>query len=237
MESVYTKGNTSSSFQCKGIFRAAREDENLYSFTFEKKGQVLINGQAPQQIMDRIMLKMGKSLYPVQLIVSDNGELLSVENFAIISERWNREAQAQLSEQQNSPVVARYIANSRKNIENAEALKQSLMRDSLIKLLFCGLFSDRQDYCFVFENFPEREQKQSFICNKRVINDCDIILDSARSADGQALCTIRYLLGERQEINRISACISDAEKQCGKTIEIEFTNKVQSSKSWILFNE
>jgi hypothetical protein len=236
MESVYTKGKAISSFRCKGTFRAVRKDENQYSFTVEKKEQVLINGQIPHQIMDRIMLKMGESLYPVQLLVSNNGELLAVENFAAVSERWNSEAQAQLFQQKNSPVTARYIANSRKNIENEEALRQSLMRGSLIKLLFCGLFSDRQDYCFVFENFPEREQKQTFTCNKRTISDCDIILDSAHYGE-QTLCSIRYLLGEQQEINKISACISDVEKQCGKTIEIEFTNKMQNSKSWILFNE
>jgi hypothetical protein len=237
MESVYTKKKIISSFRCKGKFWASRKAPNMYSFTVEKKEQVLINGQIPQQIMDRIMLQMGESLYPVQLSVSNDGELMSVENFEIVSQRWNMEAHAQLLKHNNSPTLLRYINNSRKNIESEEALRQSLMRDSFIKLFFCGLFSSKRDYDFVFENFPEKEQRQAFVCNKKTANDCDIILTNANSADGQNVCTIHYLLGKQHEVDKISACISNVEKQCGKTIEIEFTNRTGNSKSWILFDE
>lgn len=237
LESIYTKEENISSFQCQGTFQAVRKENSQYTFTFDNKEQILINKHYPQQIMDKIMLQMGASLYPLQLLVSSDGELLSVENFMDISERWNKEAQILLSKQ-DSPLLSRYIDNSKKNIENREALKQSLMHDNLIKLLFCGLFSLKQNFYLTFENFPERGQTQVIVCSKKMANDREMILDNTSSSnERKTICIIRYLLGAQQEIERISANIVDVVTRCSKKIEIVLSNKTENTKSWILFEE
>jgi|GEM_PF-4046513 len=210
-----------SSFQCSGEFSSVLKDSE-YIFTFFGKQNIRINDEVPSKLMDRIMLAMGQSIYPLELSVSGSGELLSVINYNNVSRQWNEEADRQI-EAYRSPILLRYLDASRKNIHTVESLSFALSRDSLYKFLLLGIFGLQKQIDLKIEHFPKRENALTFVCEKRK-QDKLIFLEGY--TDGYK-CSVEYQLGTLNEINSVKAIIRDVENEgCYKKIDIECVNKL-----------
>lgn len=85
---------------------------------------------------DNIMLKLGKSLHPIQLQVLKTGRIKRVKYFEEIQERWDKECKDILATHKNAYWVERYINMTSQNVRSEEAFLRTLCQNSFTQLFF-----------------------------------------------------------------------------------------------------
>lgn len=94
-----------------------------------------INGSKPADF-DNIMLRLGKSLYPIQLQVLKTGRIKRVKYFEEIQKRWSKECKNILLTHKNAYWVERYIHMTSKNVRSEEMFLKTLCQNSFMQLFF-----------------------------------------------------------------------------------------------------
>lgn len=94
-----------------------------------------INGNALTDFND-VMLKLGQSLYPIELNVLKTGKIKRVKNFEEIQGQWSKECKNILATHKNAHWVERYINMTSKNIRSEESFLRMLRQNSFTQLFF-----------------------------------------------------------------------------------------------------
>lgn len=126
--------SASNSFECYMEVSIIRTLAGNYDFIFKKRSKVLINECAVENSADLMMLKLGDTIFPLNLRKSSENSKLSVEGQNQIIERWDMCSQNYLSENDTSTVV-QYIKMSRNNITDKACLLKSILSNSAIQII------------------------------------------------------------------------------------------------------
>jgi len=109
---------TEQRYDSKIVVKAQRKKEK-YLFTLEERFGIQLNNEAPQKVMDRLMTQLGNSLYPIELYVSDRGELLAVPNFEQIKNVWLKTAK-ELLRQNKTLEFKNYLEAAQMNLSDEQ---------------------------------------------------------------------------------------------------------------------
>lgn len=101
---------------------------------------------------DAVMLRLGKSVYPVEIQMNHTGEFTDVLNYPEMKSRWESESVKILEELEGAFWVKRYIDLSAVNLKEKHSVLKSLQRDSFFQFYF----HDRavETWEIVLYNFP-----------------------------------------------------------------------------------
>ncbi len=139
----------------------SEKESGRYIFRLEGQRNILLNREPPQEVMDKLMIELGNAVYPLSLVVSQEGEILTVKNFLSVKEQWERKTEAILKEQYTQP-LEQYIRIASRNLKQETALRKSLVKKTFIRLFFLPFNTEM--FTLKFENFPLRGDLVVFRC-------------------------------------------------------------------------
>ncbi|GHT24849.1 hypothetical protein AGMMS4957_18590 [Bacteroidia bacterium] len=129
--------------------------ENSFLFVMEGKTDIRLDGEVPQKPIDTYREQLGTCLYPMNLCVSPDGEIINVLNFNEIRERWKQTSMKLLHTYYSAPLES-YIDAARKNFQTEKDFVEALQRDTFIRLYFQPQQASEVSgltYCY----FPEQD--------------------------------------------------------------------------------
>lgn len=114
-------------------------------FLFEiNKGQVYINNQAPEKMIDKLAEQCGKVLYPLQIRVNSAGQFSGIVNQAQIAAAWEGVKPA-LQQYYTGEITEQIIAYMDLAVSSEPHIYRSLCRDWFMALYFADLYQPGSD--------------------------------------------------------------------------------------------
>jgi len=132
-----------------------KEEQNL-SFEFKIKSKIVtkntsilnidrinlkINDEKPNHSTDELAYKCGKVIYPIEVLVTNNFELLKVLNHEAILTKWIKTKKEILKEDTNKSIIW-YIEQMEKSIIEKELIIKTLKKDYFLAALFAPIYTD-----------------------------------------------------------------------------------------------
>lgn len=215
-----------------------KQEESLYLFRLDGCEQPLLNGKAPTEIMDTLMVELGHAIYPVTLSVNAGGEILDVRNFQDITKHWKEKAD-ELLEKYPTHHFRRYLEISSRNLKDEETFLQTLQKNTFVHLFFIPF--NATDLMVNFNDFPEKNGITSFFCEKKTAKSelheyvAKLVYPSGSNGEGNIVCCYSPL-GDLLELDAVFE-MADAEyNRSVKKIKIKTNEKERSvsskRKSW-----
>jgi hypothetical protein len=215
------------------VLNAKRNKGNCL-FVLEQRTDTKLNGVAPQQVMDNLMLELGNALYPIELNTDLKGEIRSIGNFSEIRERWIKKSR-DLYKRNKTQAFRNYLEMSQNNLTHESRFKEVLLRDSFIQLFFLNYGNNTLRFDFV--NFPVRSRKLSLHALKEP--DYYSLHPAFREKD---MKTVRGKLGYRTaktgELLKMDMNLlleNDKEECYRKSVSIRSDEKKHTVKTGIFF--
>lgn len=114
-------------------------------FLFEiNKGQVYINNQAPEKMIDKLAEQCGKVLYPLQIRVNSAGQFSGIVNQAQIAAAWEGIKPA-LQQYYTGEITAQIMSYMDLAVSSEPHIYRSLCRDWFMALYFADLYQPGSD--------------------------------------------------------------------------------------------
>jgi len=215
-----------------------KQEESRYLFRLEEREQPLLNGEAPVEIMDTLMIEFGNAIYPVTLSVNANGEILDVRNFPDITKR-RKEKADELLEKYPTHHFRRYLEISSRNLKDEETFLQAMQKNTFVYFFFVPF--NTTDLMVNFNDFPEKNGISTFFCEKKETQS-DLHEYVARmvypsESNGEGSIVYRYSpLGDLLELNAVFEIMDAEYNRSIKKIKIKSNQKERSvshkRKSW-----
>lgn len=162
---VETEENYCSVYSCAYHLDASYESESdRYIFKISRSG-MQIDGKPVGKLMDKIMLEIGNSIYPLALSVSPQMKIEDVMNYAEVKQRWTECTKEQL-ENHPSAEMERYVDRSRRNMSDINSFIDSLRADTFFNVYFRNIYvpTPRGEANLIqWSNFPRREMNQTYL--------------------------------------------------------------------------
>ncbi|MBS0026513.1 hypothetical protein ACTJJ0_02835 [Chitinophaga sp. 22321] len=118
---------------------------NGSQFLFEiNKGQVYIDNEAPEKMIDKLAETCGKVLYPLQVAVNEDGQFTAVANQPQIAAAWEA-AKPGVLQYYTGVVTADIVAYMDLAVSSAAHIYQSLCRDWFMALYFSNIYQPGSD--------------------------------------------------------------------------------------------
>lgn len=116
----------------------AKNENGYYFFEVDRIGSIYINDTAASTMVEEIAEKASAALYPLLVVVDENGKWVYINNFNQILERWN-EAKQQIQKYYEGDEVEKYLSIYDKNLEDSDTLYLSLSKDWFLNAFFNGI--------------------------------------------------------------------------------------------------
>ena len=129
-------GTTNMSFEVSLQCKQEKSGHFLYEFI---KKEVYINYEETDLMADQLAEKTAHVLYPLQIIINPNGQLISIHNFATIKKRWI-DTKNELKEYYVGEWSDKYLELTEKTLENEDTLFNAISNDWFLKSYFNGLY-------------------------------------------------------------------------------------------------
>ncbi|MGF6850959.1 hypothetical protein QFZ51_006194 [Chitinophaga sp. W3I9] len=114
-------------------------------FLFEiNKGQVYINDQAPEKMIDKLAEQCGKVLYPLQIKVNEAGQFTGIANQLQIAAAWAA-AKPGIQQYYTGDITDEIIAYMDLAVSSEAHIYRSLCRDWFMALYFADLYQPGSD--------------------------------------------------------------------------------------------
>jgi hypothetical protein len=211
LESEYLIGNEvnyCSAFNSKLRINALYEKgKDRYRF-FVDRSDVFLNGKPVRKRMDKIIYEIGKSLYPLYLVVSPFLRIMDVSNFEEVKIRRQNCADKLLNENPSDDLV-RYIRLSGKNLSDNKSFINSLYQDVFFNLYFRNIFTqtaDNEVRLMQWQNFPKSGMNNSYLYTVKSMEDKKVHLAGEVmkvDPDSNGAFSMEYKLGNEGEIRSI----------------------------------
>ncbi|MBL4746759.1 MAG: hypothetical protein JKY08_10370 [Flavobacteriaceae bacterium] len=114
-----------------------KENEN-YSYRLTRK-RFFKNGEQLHSFMDTLAEKSVDCLYPLDLKVAQNGEVIDVENQSDIEKRW-KESRKKIAKTYHGEIVESYFNTMDTAVSTKENLYKCLANDMIYSLLFSNIY-------------------------------------------------------------------------------------------------
>jgi hypothetical protein len=116
----------------------AKNENGFYFFEVDRIGSVYINDTAASTMVEEISEKASAALYPLLVVVDENGKWVYINNFSQIQERWHK-AKQQIQKYYEGDEVEKYLSIYDKNLEDSDTLYLSLSKDWFLNAFFNGI--------------------------------------------------------------------------------------------------
>jgi len=135
-------------------------EPNVYLFDIVDRKDIQINGKAPEERMDQMMIELGDALYSFSLRINPDGELLKVYSFGEIQDRWFKKAKELLNKNETAP-FKKYLQISQRNMKTEETFRETLLKNSFFKFYF--LPDNAESFLHEVHHFPQRSDTTLFL--------------------------------------------------------------------------
>jgi hypothetical protein len=115
-----------------------RSKNNFYFFEVDRIGSVYINDTPADTMAQEIAEKTAAALYPLEVIVDENGKWVDINNFNEILERW-QVTKKQIQKYYKGEQVEKYFSIYDRNLEDGDTLYLSLSKDWFLNTFFNGI--------------------------------------------------------------------------------------------------
>jgi len=149
--------------------------QNCYSFKMLGRTDIKFNGEASEDVMDKLLTELGDALYPCYLQVNPYGEILQVKYFDEIKERWKKKA-AELSKAHHTAPFEKYLQIARKNLKKEEIFRETLLKKTFNRCYFLPENADR--FLLEVHHFPQRSDNTLFSFKLKSSNIADTMSQS-----------------------------------------------------------
>ncbi|KAF2333766.1 LysM peptidoglycan-binding domain-containing protein [Flavobacterium daemonense] len=158
----------------------ATDNNNYHFFEIRKSINLFIDDKAPDRLMDDIGVKLVQVLYPLNIVVDNEGKWIDIHNYEEIVSRWKNKKE-KIVEYYNGGITPKYIEHCELSLASSEQLLKSLYSDHFLRSFFNGMYIKHTDD-FVCESeisFPlERNKESKFQIQQKVdpyLNDSNLI--------------------------------------------------------------
>ncbi|WP_268223559.1 hypothetical protein [Sinomicrobium oceani] len=127
-----------------------RQDEKGYVFEIDRLSKTYVNGEEASEIADELAEKVSGAVYPLEVVVDEDGNWMDITNHPVIRRRWEQVKKG-IFEEYDGAWVKQYVAESEVSLEDKELLKMSLSGDWFLVAYFGQIYVDYTPR-FVFEN-------------------------------------------------------------------------------------
>ena len=138
---VYTIENGNETHEIKQQLKVrwkAKNENGYYFFEVTRIGKVYINDTAASTMAEEIAEKASAALYPLLVVVDQNGKWVYINNFNQIEERWH-ETKKQIQKYYKGDHVEKYLSIYDRNLEDSDTLYLSLSKDWFLNAFFNGI--------------------------------------------------------------------------------------------------
>jgi hypothetical protein len=117
-------------------------DKNGYSlFEIDRLSKIYINEIEADSVADELAEKTSSVLYPLQVVVDQEGEWIDVHNYEEISERWETKRN-EILEDYPGEQTTKYLDLFERNLESSQSLSLVLANDWFIRSFFNGIHTE-----------------------------------------------------------------------------------------------
>ncbi|MDN3675010.1 hypothetical protein QWY99_18405 [Flavobacterium branchiarum] len=114
-------------------------DTNGYSlFEIDRVSKVFLNNTATDTITDVLAEEVASVLYPLRIVVNQEGEWIDIYNYAVIIERWIAKRK-KILESNEGEAINTYLNAVDSIFNDEEKLLQNLLGDWFLKVFFNGI--------------------------------------------------------------------------------------------------
>jgi hypothetical protein len=117
-------------------------DKNGYSlFEIDRLSKIYINEIEADSVADELAEKTSSVLYPLQVVVDQEGEWIDVHNYEEINERWEIKRNEILEDYPGEQTI-KYLDLFENNLESSQTLSLVLANDWFIRSFFNGIHTE-----------------------------------------------------------------------------------------------
>jgi hypothetical protein len=114
------------------------QNQGYHFYRIIRDANIFINDTIAHTMGEKIAQQAAQVLYPLTIVVNENGEWVDIYNFKEIEERW-RDVKDQIRKYYKGKFVEKYFSIQDKNLENSETLYLTINRDWFLNTLFNGI--------------------------------------------------------------------------------------------------
>ena len=156
---VLEKGDDSQTIKYEINLRYIRQQEEEKVFELNRISKIYINDEEADAIADVLAVKVAQVLYPLQILIDENGSFSGIANYEQIKQRWET-IKENIYDEYEGEWVDKYIEINEEVLNEKESIELSLLSDYFIRAYFNGI------YC----EYPEKKSKNDEI-KFPVLND------------------------------------------------------------------
>ncbi|RED25014.1 hypothetical protein BD847_1753 [Flavobacterium cutihirudinis] len=114
------------------------QNKGYHCYKIHRDNDIYINDVAPNTMAQEITHQASQALYPLTIVVDQNGNWIDIYNFNEIEKRW-QETKKQIRNYYKGHTVEKYFSIQDKNLESSDTLYASLNKDWFLNSLFNGI--------------------------------------------------------------------------------------------------
>lgn len=138
---VMEKDQDSQSIKYEINLRYVRQEGKDKVFEIDRISKIFINDEEADSIVDVLAVKVAKVLYPLQILVDENGSFSGIANYEQIQQRWHTVKEA-IYDEYEGEWVEKYIALNEEVLNEKESIEFSLLSDYFIRAFFNGIYCE-----------------------------------------------------------------------------------------------
>lgn len=166
---VLEKGDDSQTIKYEINLRYIRQQESERVFELNRISKIYINDEEADAIADVLAVKVAQVLYPLQILIDENGSFSGIANYEQIKQRWEAVKES-IYEEYEGEWVEKYIELNEEVLNEKESIEFSLLDDYFIRAYFNGIYTE----------YPDKKSKNSEI-KFPVLNDVSDINYTVKS--------------------------------------------------------
>ena len=116
-------------------------EASAYLYRIERLSKTFINDDEANTIADELAEKAASVLYPLEVVVDENGKWQQVYNHHVILSRWEKVKDVILDEFEGE-WVDKYLMFTERTLENEIGLNSSLSKDWFLNAYFSGVYAN-----------------------------------------------------------------------------------------------
>lgn len=141
-----------------------RADKNgICFFEIDRLNKIKINGKEADTKVDILAEMTASVLYPMQVVVDQNGNWIDIFNYNTIKERWE-DKKNEIFDYYDGKTVLKYIDAVEYTLRNEDSLLESLSDDWFLKVFFNGVH-----ICYGSNLVVEKDAYFSIIPKKAIV--------------------------------------------------------------------
>lgn len=208
-----------------------------FVFTVGRRNAGVSNGDNnPPGLVDELMIKLGDSLFPAVLRVSNTAEILGIENFNEINGRWEKTCK-EILERAYSVPAANYIELAKKNMRDEKVFLEAFGNQTFIQLLF--RVKSHDFFWFTVRNLSRVCHTDIIKCEQAETRGNKTTFESAD--DRNESCRFDYVFSELGDVLSVKGefrTLDGAQKELIKKISVkvnENNRKIKKASKFVSF--